>query len=76
MEPKYLGTKQVAELLNMTPRQARAVMKDVGLVKVGHGLVSRDALERYLELNTQCTYYTRPLLPQHAKPRYQRKKEA
>lgn len=72
MPIEYLSTAQVAELLDMTPRQARKVMRDVGLVKIGHGMVRRDALDRYLALNTECTYYTRPLLDKPIKPKYDR----
>lgn len=72
MSIEYLTTKRVAEILGTTPRQARAVMHEVGLVKIGHGVVRRDALDRYLALRTECTYYTKPLLEQPIKPKYDR----
>ena len=79
MAIEYLSTAQVAEILSMTTRQARKVMREVGLVKVGHGVVRRDALDRYLAINTERTSYTAPLLEQPIKPkydRYARRKEA
>lgn len=79
MAIEYLTTERVAEILGKTERQARKVMREVGLVKVGHGLVRRDALDRYLAENTERTYYTAPLLDQPIKPkydRYARKREA
>lgn len=72
MAIEYLNTEKVAEILGMSPRQARLVMREVGLVHVGHGVVRRDALDRYLQLRTECTYYTRPLLEQPIKPKYER----
>ena len=72
MAIEYLSTQQVAEILDMTARQARKVMHEVGIVKIGHGMIRRDALDRYLQLRTECTYYTRPLLEQAIKPKYDR----
>lgn len=72
MAIEYLSTQQVAEILSMTTRQARKVMREVGLVKVGHGVVRRDALDRYLAINTERTYYTAPLLEKPIKPKYDR----
>ena len=72
MAIEYLSTQQVAEILDMTARQARKVMHEVGIVKIGHGMIRRDALDRYLQLRTECTYYTRPLLEQTIKPKYDR----
>lgn len=72
MAIEYLNTEKVAEILGCTARKAREVMREVGLVKVGHGVVRRDALDRYLALRTETTYYTRPLLEKEEAPRYDR----
>lgn len=72
MAIEYLSTEQVAEILDMSHRQARKVMKEVGIVDVGHGKIRRDALDRYLQDRTQATFYTRPLLEQTIKPKYAR----
>lgn len=72
MAIEYLNTEKVAEILGMSSRQARLVMREVGLVHVGRGVVRRDALDRYLAMNTDRTYYTEPLLNQPIKPKYDR----
>lgn len=72
MAIEYMTTAQVAEVMGMSARQARALMKEVGLVKIGHGMIRRDALDRYLAMNTEVTYYTKPLLDIPIKPQYDR----
>lgn len=72
MAIEYLNTAQVSEIMGMTSRQARCLMREVGLIKIGHGMIRRDALDRYLALNTEVTYYTRPLLEVPIKPKYDR----
>ena len=72
MAIEYLTTAQVSEIMGMTARQARSLMREVGLVKIGHGMIRRDALDRYLALNTEVTYYTSPLLEVPIKPKYDR----
>ena len=72
MAIEYMTTAQVAEVMGMSARQARALMKEVGLVKIGHGMIRRDALDRYLAMNTEVTFYTQPLLDIPIKPKYDR----
>lgn len=72
MAIEYLTTEQVSQIMGMTARQARKLMHEIGMMKVGHGMIRRDALDRYLQLRTECTYYTRPLLEQEIKPKYDR----
>lgn len=72
MAIEYLNTKKVAEILGTSPRQARKVMHEVGMVNVGKGVIRRDALDRYLAKRTESTYYTRPFLDQPIKPKYDR----
>ena len=72
MAVEYLTTERVSQIMGMTARQARKLMHEIGMVKVGHGMIRRDALDRYLQDHTECTYYTRPLLEQPVKPKYDR----
>lgn len=72
MAIEYLNTSRVAEIMGMTARQARELMRQVGIVKVGHGMIRRDALDRYLADRTETTFYTKPLLEQPIKPKYDR----
>lgn len=76
MAIEYLTTKRVQEVMGMTARQARDLMREVGLVRIGHGVIRRDALDRYLALNTERTYYTAPLLDEPIKPKYDRYRRA
>lgn len=72
MAIEYLSTERVMQIMDCNQRQARKLMREVGLVKVGHGLIRRDALDRYLALRTQDTFYTHQLLEQPIKPKYDR----
>ena len=80
MAIEYLTTKQVMALFEgMKARQARELMHEVGMVKIGHGVIRRDALDRYLAYKTERTFYTAPLLdpPRSKAERYARtRKEA
>lgn len=69
---EYLNTKAVAELIGCTPRVARGVMKAVGLIHIGHGVIRRDALDRYMSMNMDRTFYTAPLMDEPIKPKYDR----
>lgn len=72
MAIEYCDTKRVCEIMGCSARQARALMKDVGLIRVGHGIIRRDALDRYLVMNMDRTFYTAPLLDEPIKPKYDR----
>lgn len=73
MAIEYLNTKQVSEIMGgMKLRQTRELMHKVGIIKVGHGLIRRDALDRYLADLTEETCYTKPLLEIPIKPKYDR----
>ena len=72
MAIEYLSTDKVAEIMKTTNRQARVLMRKIGLVKVGRGMIRRDALDRYLAMNTERTIYTKPLLEESIKPKYDR----
>lgn len=76
MAIEYLNTAKVAEIMGMTARQARSLMREVGLVRIGHGMIRRDALDRYLAARTERTYYTKPLLEEPIKPKYDRYRRA
>lgn len=72
-----MNTAAVAEHFACTPRKAREIMKAVGLIKVGHGYIYRDALERYEAVMTDHTAFTLPILQQDfptKHPRYQRER--
>ena len=72
MAIEYLSTERVMQIMDCNQRQARKLMREVGLIKVGHGMIRRDALDRYLALRTQDTFYTHQLLEQPIKPKYDR----
>ena len=72
MAIEYLNTKKVADIIGCTARQARKLMHEVGIVGVGHGVIRRDALDRYLATKTEVTCYTKPFLDVPAKPKYDR----
>ena len=72
MAIEYLSTAKVAEIMGMTARQARGLMREIGLVKIGHGMIRRDALDRYLAMKTERTFYTKPLLEESIQPKYDR----
>lgn len=69
---EYLTTQRVCEIMGCTARQARELMREVGLIKVGHGVIRRDALDRYLAVRMERTFYTAPLLDDPPKPKYDR----
>lgn len=72
MAIEYCDTKRVCEIMGCSARQARALMKEVGLIHVGHGIIRRDALDRYLVMNMDRTFYTAPLLEEPIKTKYDR----
>ena len=80
MAREVMNTKAVAAHFDCTPRQAREIMREIGLIQIGHGYVYRDALERYVAQRVDHTTFTTPILQQDynpKKPRYPRvKKEA
>ncbi len=74
---EVMNTTAVAEHFACTPRKAREIMHEIGLIKVGHGYVYRDALERYEAAMTDQTAFTLPILQQDyptKHPRYQRER--
>ena len=75
MALEIMDTKAVAEHFQCTPRQARTHMRSIGLIRIGHGYVYRDALERYEAVRTDQTVFTLPVLQQDyptKHPRYRR----
>lgn len=69
---EYLSTKAVSEIMGCTARVARKIMQEVGLIHVGHGVIRRDALDRYMAMNMDRTFYTAPLMEEPIKPKYDR----
>lgn len=77
MAREVMNTKAVAAHFGCTPRQARQIMREIGLIQIGHGYVYRDALEHYEAVRTDQTVFTLPVLQQDyptKHPRYSRKK--
>ena len=77
MAREIMSTKQVAEHFNCSARCARNIMKEVGIIDIGHGFIYRDALSRYEAQKTEHTVFTLPVLQEDyptKNPRYPRER--
>ena len=76
---QVMSTAAVAEHFNCSTRCARGIMKEIGIIGIGHGYVYSDALEAYEARMVERTEYTMPILQKDyptKNPRYTRERNA